>query len=242
MKIAVCDDNKIMVDYLCRKVSDSLAKNEAEFEIYKYRNGNILLNANSKEQFDVVFLDIQMPKIDGFEVASKLKKVSSETLIIFITSNDDLVFKSFDYQPFHFIRKGINGEMERDIEKTIRLFLGKIKPNNVITLELPHLKKMSIATREILYIESDKHYLDYHLNKEDKVRVRGTIDLIAPQMLCLEFVRIHRRVLVNIEYIKRANPLSNSLILTNGEILTIGGTYENETNEKLLEHLRSKSY
>ena len=242
MRIAVCDDNKVMLDYLARRIQNILTQKQMKFEIYQYNSGNLLLHAHALEGYDVIFLDIQMPNMDGFEVASKLKEVSSKTSVIFVTSNEHLVFESFNYQPFHFIRKGLDGEMEKGIENTINLLLQKTNEHKVITLELPHSRKMSIEARSILYIESEGHYLVYHFDKLDKVKVRGTIDLIMPQMTDVGFVRVQRRFLLNIAHVKRADPSSHSLILTSGEVLKIGATYEEETNKKLLVYLRSKSY
>jgi two-component SAPR family response regulator len=73
--------------------------------IYPFSGAGALINYMDSTYFDVIFLDIDMPEITGFDAAKKVKEISPESKIIFVTSKHDLVYNSFEYQPFYFIRK-----------------------------------------------------------------------------------------------------------------------------------------
>ena len=105
MRIAVCDDNTVLLPKLKEIIYDSFSVYTDEFEILIYSSGTLLLNAHKQEPFQIIFLDIDMPKISGFDVAKTLRDDFSNCFIIFITSHSELVYESMDFQPFHFIRK-----------------------------------------------------------------------------------------------------------------------------------------
>lgn len=104
MRIAVCDDNKVTLDFLCDEIGREFSKTKADFFLDAFENGVDFLSQHEKAPFDFVFLDIDMPNINGFEIAERINKDNS-SLIVFVTSHDELVYSSFRFQPFRFIRK-----------------------------------------------------------------------------------------------------------------------------------------
>ena len=106
MKVAVCDDNKVMLEFISGKAEEALISLNIDHEISNFERGMDFLSRQEKTPFDVVFLDIRLPDIDGFEAAHRSKIMSEKTQIIFVTTESSLVYESFDYQPFNFIPKG----------------------------------------------------------------------------------------------------------------------------------------
>lgn len=104
LKIAVCDDDETMLGFLTDKISEIYNQNSIEFVIRPFLSGKFFLNSHKEYPFDVVFLDIDMPEISGFDIAEQVNNIS-ETLIVFVTSHDELVYSSIKFRPFRFIRK-----------------------------------------------------------------------------------------------------------------------------------------
>ncbi len=104
LKIAVCDDDPIMLDFVSKNANTLLAQSGAGHTTVRFLSGTEFLKAHKAAPFDVVFLDIDMPKISGFDVAEQINNIN-ETLIIFVTSHDELVYSSIRFRPFRFIRK-----------------------------------------------------------------------------------------------------------------------------------------
>lgn len=79
MKVAVCDDNKVIMEYITRKVDENFALYDVPHEISSFLNGTDFIEQHKSKPFDVVFLDIKMPDIDGFEAAEQVRRVSEKT-------------------------------------------------------------------------------------------------------------------------------------------------------------------
>ena len=103
--IAICDDEEVFVEKIRNEARAVLETQDEDFEIFCYTDGNKLLADYEAKKFDLVLLDIDMPDVDGFEVAEKLNIKSDEVKVAFISSYENLVFKSFRLKPFRFIRK-----------------------------------------------------------------------------------------------------------------------------------------
>ena len=103
---AICDDNDAMLNFLNTKICEIFTENGICFELQSFLSGQDFLQKHESNPFDVVFMDIVMPEIDGFEVAKQIRRISFNTYIIFITTESSLVYDSFDFQPFYFIPKG----------------------------------------------------------------------------------------------------------------------------------------
>ena len=82
-------------------------KLKIEIETYAYKEGKKVLDLiyNEKEDFDVLFLDIDMPDVSGLEVAKKLRQKHLDIILIFISAHEQYVFESIEYNPFRYIRK-----------------------------------------------------------------------------------------------------------------------------------------
>ena len=104
MKAAICDDEKIFRDDLIKH----LQKMDPDLEFHEFTNGKELIR--SKMQFDIIFLDIEMPELDGMETAAKLRKLSVGSLIIFLTSHIERVQDAFKVKAFRFLTKPVEAE------------------------------------------------------------------------------------------------------------------------------------
>ena len=108
IRIAVCDDNKAFSDLISRLLTGVTESKGIEAAVTSYNSGRELIRDHGEKPYDVLFLDIDMPEINGFEVARSIRADSTRAFIIFVTAKTGLVYESFDYQPFGFICKDSN--------------------------------------------------------------------------------------------------------------------------------------
>ncbi len=107
MKIAICDDEQVFIDAIKSRVSRVLSENGIDdFQIYEYSSGEELINVQTTEKFDAVFLDINMPDMDGRIAAKNLRAISHDLLLAFFSSHDEFVYESFEVSPIGYIRQG----------------------------------------------------------------------------------------------------------------------------------------
>lgn len=244
IQIAICDDNEYALNTLKKFISNGFAKHTDDYRIKCFTNGNLLLNDNEHIPFNVLFLDIDMPRISGFDIAKKLRSNFSRCFIIFVTSHSNLVYKSFDFQPFHFIQKNPQENLEKSIAYVIESLMCNMKQNKKIILENPE-ETAAVYYHNIIFIESNKHYLKYHIqNKENPVSIRGSITETEMEFKKYDFIRIHRRFIVNLKYIKFVDKKIGKVYINyNGvkKALAMGTSYKDIVDEKYTLYLREMS-
>lgn len=220
MNIAICDDDIEFCTTLKRQLTDCLQYNDI---IDIYYSGEMFLTGCKKCNYDAVFLDLYMGGMTGFETAEKLAHCRKETNIIFLTSNDLMVYDSFEYQPFYFLRKA---QYQQVLPKVISKLKGKLKQNGIVQFDI-YGSSESIAVSSIIYIQSDNHYIIIHTNKYD-YEIRNTLSQMEKQLLSYDFVKIHKKYIVNLKYIKRIHIAEEKILLDNGVELEI--SRRNKTN------------
>lgn len=132
LKIALCDDEPVTLDLLKNEIDALLQAQNLEYQIASYASGLSLLQDFSAKGFDVLFLDIDMPDISGFQVAEALQDSASQCRVVFVTSKRNLMHQSFDYQPFHFICKGDSSDPFPDLKRILSKLLRFYRQNYLL--------------------------------------------------------------------------------------------------------------
>lgn len=240
MKVAVCDDNKVMLEFISRNVDENLTSLDVVHEMSNFENGTGLISQHEKTPFDVVFLDIRLPDIDGFEAARLVKSTSEKTQIIFITTESSLVYDSFDYHPFYFIPKGKPEFLIEKIQSVIGKLIDEINDNWTICLDLPHNEKKYVDTNSIIYILSKSNYIDV-VCKEEIIRIRLKLDDMLKKLPIKSFVRIHNRCILNMRYLGRIDNGRCKAVLCDETELDISRSYKADFTKKYSIFLRNFS-
>jgi two-component system LytT family response regulator len=212
------DDEEIARLRLHRLVSafpDLLVVGEAE-------NGFVAVNKINKLQPDLVFLDIQMPGLNGFEV---LKKLSRKPVIIFTTAFDKFAIKAFDENSVAYLLKPIEKEkLQRAIEKSKLLLQNPDKMLHEKLLQFVEKKNFThfvskfgakvklIAKEEVCYISARDKYTYIHLANGSEYIIDHTLSRLE-SIIDSSFLRIHRGSIININFIYEAEKAGDSRYL-----------------------------
>ena len=105
MRIILCDDDTQFMQSFSKQLFSILQKHGVIPKVILTHTGLDALREITHQPTDVLFLDIDMPQQDGFSVATELTAMENKPLIIFLSSLDHLVYQSFAFQPFWFLRK-----------------------------------------------------------------------------------------------------------------------------------------
>ena len=227
MKIAVCDDENKIVE----EITSFIKKDFPLSEVRSYSDGESFLAA-SEERPEVLLLDIDMPGISGMEVAASLAREKVHTLIVFVTAHDELVYDSFKYHPFAFVRKKFLEEELKSVLSDCEKQLESRKKNFVFQNAS---KLVTLAQSEILYFEGQANYLAIHTTSGE-YKMRSTMAGVEKELEDSDFLRIHKGFLVNLEHIRVLK--TEELELDNGTVLPIGKSYSDAAKKSILRYMR----
>lgn len=239
--VAICDDNKPTLNFLNRTIDDLLTENGLEHENSVFLSGADFLEKHKKSPFDVVFLDIVMPGIGGFEAAKQVRKISKDTYIIFITTESSLVYDSFDFQPFNFIPKSKLNITEMKLKEVINKLCIHMAAYEKILIAGAYENKKYVSPEDILYIQSNLNNIEYHLFDGSVQSVRGKIESILTTLSPYIFARSHNRIIVNMSHIDSIDFPNMEILLDNGETLRISRGYKKDFDESYLRYMRNFS-
>jgi two-component system LytT family response regulator len=248
VKVIIIDDELSFVSSL----EIIINANFPEFEIvgkgYSMKQGVDLILQLSP---DLVFLDVNLPDGNGFDVLNETKSVSFE--VIFASAFSEYAFLAFEFSALHYITKPLQLDKLKDaidrFSKKITLtdFDSKIqvlkegleaKPKRIV---LPTLDGQNIFyIEDIVKCESDNHYITIYFSDNKKVHILYSLQKLISILLNYDFVRIHNQYLVNMNYIQRVDIGLNSFVTMKDNVkLPISRNSKNEFQRKFSNFLEN---
>lgn len=220
--IVVADDES-----LTRERIVALLKNYAQFSVVaEAANGAKTIYAIKKHQPDVVFLDIKMPILNGFEVLQKLDS-DDYGILVFITAYDQYAIKAFENEALDYLLKPFDNQrfdklmnrLTKHLKKTFQLAEHYIlvKENNEV---------LKINTRDIIYAKAENNYVQIHLDHQ-VYRKRCALAAFSGQ-LDNHFFRIHRSYIINAEKILKMKHIGHGdyfFSMSNGKSIPSSKSY-----------------
>lgn len=227
MKIAICDDNNSDLMYIYKNIENTFINRNVSCDFTLYTDVNKFLNDNFASPFDVVFLDIDMPEMNGLEVATRINKLGINTEIVFVTNHDELVYKAYKFKALGFIRKKyLSVEANEILNSIIESVNSRCK--YIIIHDSGIDYKFNI--NDIIYMQSDDHYVDI-FSKDKKNTIRNNLNNIEKQFSQYGFIRIHSRYLVNYRYIFSVE--KNAVILIDRQQLPLSRSKSTSVKQSL---------
>lgn len=207
MRIILCDDDTQFMQSFSKQLFPIFKKHGIIPQIIPTHTSLDALREITRQPTDVLFLDIDMPQQDGFSVANELSAMANKPLIIFLSSLDHLVYQSFAFQPFWFLRKMHLEDLPTVIEKLLHL-LSAQQVQYTINI---NGSNTCISLLDILYFESDGHYIIAY-TRTKPIRFKARMSDLESELNKYSFIRCHIGFLVNCRFIKICNRTSITLI------------------------------
>ena len=233
-RIAICDDESIFTEELKELISGYMMEKGLIFEIDTYSSGEALIDLGIEVvQYTVIFLDINMKKVDGIMAAEKIRKASREVFIVFVTAYVDYSLEGYRLDVVRYLLKG-NANFQSKVNECMDAIMDKMN-YSVAKREFAFKEgKKEVSLERLLYIESNLHRLEFHVMEDDmKVyTMYETLNILEDRLAENNFVRIHQSYLVNIKHIKKV--VRYKVILTNGIELSIPKVRYTEVKKKFI--------
>lgn len=199
MKVLVCDDDKIYADEIKLNVKSLLEEKQIQADFDLFLDSNEIYN--SKIEYDLAFLDVEMVPYSGIEIAKKLKSINKNIIIFFITSYDKYLDEAMDLNAFRFIKKPFDIlRLRSGVEKALKYI-----DNSQISFYLSQNKSIAtIFSHDIIFIEIVGRTTKIVL--EDRVFYSDNkIDFWKSKLIASFFVQTHKSFIINMNYITKYN-------------------------------------
>lgn len=239
LRVAVVDDEINTLKYIKKIVEREFVSNGIECEYFLFLSALQFVEEQNINNFDIVFLDIMIPEFSGFQAARQIRDSNCQTRIIFITSNEESVYESFDFQPFNFVKKDCNDIFEGRMKYIIKNLIHHLKQKNTIIfkLSLSEEKKMEICN--IIAIKSDGNYLEVHCCNGIKLVIRNKISDYEEKLKPYDFIRVHNRWMINMRHILQIDYTNEEITMESKVVALLSRSHKNELKRKYAEFLRS---
>jgi len=195
---------------------------------------------------DVVFLDIQMPEMDGFTMIEKVKY--RDFNLIFTTAHDEFALKAIKVSAIDYLLKPVDKDellasMEKIkkskegdlLEDKLKLLLNNLNENGNDKINISADGKVYLLDKDdVVMLKSDKSYTTLFLKSEQQIVVSKTLKEVEKKFQFPEFYRVHNSYLINLNHIKEyLKGLGGELIMTNGLTASISRNRKAELFKKI---------
>lgn len=243
IRTLIVDDEPLSCSRLRR-----LLQEDSEIEIVgECTNGKAAVEAIKKHNPDLLFLDVQMPGLNGFQVLQSLKGVRLPT-VVFVTAYDQYALQAFEYFPVDYLLKPFDrarfesalrhakDHIARGVGLELTQLLRKMqeKPSFLQRLVIRSGDRIFfLKTSEVEWIEADGNYSKVHAGSES-YSIKKSLLALESSLDPHRFFRINRRTLVSLDHIRELQQLFHGdyvVILNNGTQLTLSRRYRSRAEE-----------
>lgn len=204
---------------------------DLEFRITRHASAMEMLS--DKSRYDLCFLDIDLPGINGMEAAQLLRVYDQTTPIIFVTNLAKYAVKGYEVDATGFIVKPATyGGLSMNLDRAMRT----IKQNAGRSIMVPTEDGMRIMSfNSIVFVEVTGHRLTYHIEGEEPLEARGSLGQLAEELEDAPVVRVSKSCLANMDKIQLIR--NDCLLMSSGDSLHISRTRKREVVETVTDYL-----
>ena len=229
MKVLIVDDEP-----LARQVVRLLVERDPELTVAGECSGVEAVEAIAREKPDILFLDIQMPEVGGFDVLERAG-ANSVPAIVFVTAYDQYALRAFEVQALDYLLKPFDDA---------RFYAALLRAKERARAKSGYVRRFLVRTRgkvllvnveEIDWIEAADYYVSLHAHGRSHL-LRETMQELESKLDPVRFVRVHRSAIVNIDRVKELHPLfrgDSVLLLQDGTQLRLSRSRRDEFERRL---------
>jgi two-component system LytT family response regulator len=234
MKALIIDDEPLPAKYL-KELINSNCREVLSCEIIT--NPVLALEIIKEHDYDVIFLDVEMPKMTGIEFL-KHAKLGSNTSVVFITAHENYAIEAFKSNAVHYILKPV------DLEE-LKVATSKVKKYRELVKESEKSKQKGSITLfdgtdyrliefdSLIRIEASGSYSKVVLDNDSHILVSKRLGSIQKELDQEVFFRCHNSHLVNSKKIEKISKTSSTINLINGELIPLSSSYKSELNRRI---------
>ena len=240
ISVAICDDEKYFSHILKNMISTFMTQRGIKYSLDMFDSGNELLSylSDNAIKTTVVFLDINMEDMDGIETATRIRKLSKDVYIVFVTAYIKYSLEGYKVKAIRYLIKG-DVNFEKSLEECMDAILDNMNYGiQTVSFEFKDGKR-DIVIDNIIYIESNLHTLRFVMrsasNSKEEFIMIATLNEAEENLKDFGLVRIHQSYLINLNHVKTVN--AQLVIMDNGDKLSVSRSKYKSFKEALARYM-----
>ena len=209
MRIAICDDEELYRVEL-KTILDKLLIN-VDYNIDTFDDGNRLVESFKALPYDILFLDIEMPAVDGITLAKSLRAMSEKVFIIFLTSHVEYAIEGYEVNALRYLTKPVDIDKLKEVIRYVQEKQGASR--QLIIKE--DGEELLININDVIYLESMNQNVRIVTTQGEHV-IRYNIGDFEEQLKNDGFFRSHRGYLISLAKVKK---LSKNDVIMEGDVI-----------------------
>lgn len=220
IRIALCDDNKEDMLQLHQKIIEWYRENSKNqsVSITEYSDSVYLSSViDAGDSHDVFFLDVEMPKVDGFQLADRIRNKLPAAIIVFLTSHSELAPDGYKFRALRYVSKLVLSQKLPEALEAVQKEFSALESGYLV---VPHYTDaLRIPYNEILYVQHILRSSQIYTLRQGVIKDNRGLKTIYSVIGDKRFIYIDRSTFVNIDFIRELK--GNEIILRTGESLAI---------------------
>lgn len=236
INIAICDDETEIIKQIAGIICCYMKEKNYQYHIDEYTSGKDILKKQEKlSDYDLIFLDVEMPEINGLEVAVKIReKYAPKVALAYISAYINYAIESYKVKAFRYILKE-NKMIKRAVYECIDAYITESAYTEYCYHKKLKYEERDFAVGNIAYIESNLHDLIFYVMENDEIKEyigTGRLDDEENALMKFRFIRVHKSFLVNYSYIRDISRLGAELTINRS--ISIAQPRYNDVRRKFL--------
>lgn len=238
-KIAICDDQEEDTRYIASAVGRWAEKQGLQAEMSTFPSGeSFLFQYAEQNDYDILLLDIEMPGINGVELAKRIRKENDSVQIVFITGFPDFISEGYEVSALHYLMKPVSEDKLSDV---LNRAVNKLNRGEKSVIFSVDSEKIRVPVSNIMYVEAFAHSCRITTD-QTSFEVKSSISSIEKMLVQTaegEIVRCHRSYMVGVRHIQRIS--KTDVILDNDIKIPLSrGSYQ-AVNQAFILYFKGES-
>ena len=222
MVIGICDDEKVIRDKIEKICVNVTGEYDTDTAVKTYSDGKEVL----EENFDILILDIEMEDVDGIAVKNYFQSRKKDTIIIFVTSHNEMMSQAFGVNVMGFVTKSyLDSQLPVMLESAIKRVM------NTVNIE-------GVDSRKVCYIEAEHIYNILHLENDTEMSVRRSSADLEKMLEGVGFIRVHRTYIINMAYVEHIRDKS---VVINGKEIPVSSRLKSRLKKEYSRYCRENA-
>lgn len=215
--VALCDDDPHFLKQLRQATAQWFTERQIIFSAIEFSSAKHLLDSVKETSYDVFFLDIEMPEVDGMQLAKLIRETLPDSIIIFLTSHDEFAPDGYRVQALRYLSKQT---WKKFLSEALDAAAAQVEKQGTGSLTVSHYGNIQrIPHRDILYIRHISRYCEIAIKAGETIQDDRGIKKLFEIIGDGRFIFIDRGAFINLDYLQKIE--NGQAVMTNGHSLPI---------------------